>query len=154
MAVKKPSQSTALGLALATDVWVRCQGVMAHSCKSQFWHKTLEIPPQPNLQQGRASKSSWPNMRRRELSRIRRNDQMKPKVTSQRQHLVSNQILTYIKVIVLLRQILSRLLHGSGHILVIIYFWIIVGCIYNHIIVNFLLCIQAVSPKDRLAILW
>ena len=76
---------------------------------------------------------------------------MKPKVTSQRQHLVSNQILTYIKVIVLLRQILSRLLHGYGHILVIIHLWIIVGCICNYIIFNILLYIQVVTPhKDQL----
>ena len=40
----------------------------------------LEIPPRPNLKQGRASKSSWQNMRRRELSTSRRNGQMKPEV--------------------------------------------------------------------------
>ena len=93
-------------------------------------------------------------MRRRELSRSRRNGQRKPKVPNQCQHLVSNQILTYVKVMVLLRQIMSRLLHGSGHILVIIHLWIIVGYICNHIIFNILLCIQIVFHKDRLAIIW
>ena len=114
----------------------------------------LEIPPWLELEQGRGSKSSWPNMRRRELFRSRRNDQMKPKVPSQRQHLVSNRILAYVKVIVLLCQILSRLLHDSSHILVIIHLWIIVGYIYNHIIFNILLYIQIVFRKDRLTIIW
>ena len=93
-------------------------------------------------------------MRWRELSRSRRNDQIKPKIPNQRQHPVSNRILAYVKVIVLLRQILNRLLHGSGHILVIIHLWIIVGCICNYIIFNILLCIQIVFRKDRLAIIW
>ena len=48
----------------------------------------------------------------------------------------------------------DQLFHGFGRILLIIHLWIIVGCIYNHIIINILLCIQIVSPKDRLAIIW
>ena len=102
----------------------------------------------------RASKSSWPSMRRMELFRGTRNGQMKPRVPSQRQHPVSNRILAYIKVIVLLCQILSRSLHGSGRILVIIHLWIIVGCICSPIIFNILLYIQIVFHKDRLTIIW
>ena len=103
---------------------------------------------------GRVSKSSWPSTRKRKLSRGKRNDQMKPKVPSQSQHLAGNRILTYIKIIVLLCQILGRLLHSFGHILIIIHLWIIVGCIRNHIIFNIFLCIQIVFHKDRLAIIW
>jgi len=76
------------------------------------------------------------------------------RVPSQRQHPVSNQILAYIKVIVLLCQFLSRSLHDSGRILVIIHLWIIVGCICSPIIFNILLYIQIVFHKDRLAIIW
>ena len=115
---------------------------------------SLEIPPMLNLEQGQASKSSWPSMRRREQYRSRRNGQMKPKVPNQHQHLVGNRILAYVKVIVLLCQILSRLLRGSGHILIIIHLWIIVGCICNHIIFNIFLCTQIVFHKDWLAIIW
>ena len=79
---------------------------------------------------------------------------MKPKVPSQSQHLASNRILSYIKIIVLLCQILGRLLHDFGHILIIINFWIKVGCICNHTIFNILLCTQVVFHKDRLAIIW
>ena len=93
-------------------------------------------------------------MRRMELFRGTRNGQMKLRVPSQRQHPVSNRILAYIKVIVLLCQILSRSLHGSGRILLIIHLWIIVGCICSPIIFNILLYIQIVFHKDRLTITW
>jgi len=73
---------------------------------------------------------------------------MKPKVPNQCQHLMSNRILAYVKVVVLLRHILSRLLHGSGHILVIIHLWIIVERICNHTIFNILLCTSKLARAN------
>ena len=112
--------------------------------------------PRLKLEQGRALKSSWLNMRRKELPRSRRDGQTKSRTQSQHQRLVSNQIFAHVKVIVLLCHIQGWLLHCLGHIPVITHLWIIIGCICNLITFNILLCIQVVYHLDRLllATIW
>jgi hypothetical protein len=60
--------------------------------------RNIEIPPRLKLAQGWASKSSWSSMRRRELPRSRRDDQMKLRMQIRYQHFVSNRIFAHIKV--------------------------------------------------------
>ena len=108
---------------------------------------------------GRVSSNSWPSMRRKELLRNRRSDQIKLKIQIHRRSIVSNRLLMCSKVIMFLRHIhlVGRLLHGSGRILTITHLWIIVECICIHILFNILLYIQVMVPlKDRLllAIIW
>ena len=95
-------------------------------------------------------------MRSKELLRRRRNrwDGQAKLRMRYHQDLASNWILVRFKIIVLLCHTQDQWFHDFDRILLIIYLWIIVEYIYNHIIVNILLCIQAVSPKDRLAIIW
>ena len=98
-------------------------------------------------------------MRRKELLRNRRSDQIKLKIQIHHRSIVSNRLLMFNKVIMLLRHIhlVGRLLHGSGRILTITHLWIIVECICIHILFNILLYIQVMVPlKDRLllAIIW
>ena len=95
-------------------------------------------------------------MRSKELLR-RRRDRWDGQAKLRMRHyqdLASNWILVRLKVTVLLCHTQDQLFHGFGRILLVIHLWIIVGCIYNHIIVNILLCIQVVSLKDRLTIIW
>ena len=58
------------------------------------------------------------------------------------------QLLMCNKVIMLLRHIhlVGRLLHGSGRILTSTHLWIIVECIYVHILFNIFLHIQVMVP--------
>ena len=107
---------------------------------------SLEILPRPRTKQGRALKSLWPNMRRKEPPRSRRDGQTKLKIQSHRSSIKSNRIL---KIIMLLCHIhlTDRLLHGFGRILIVTHLQIIVGCICNYIIFNILLCIQVVPRK-------
>ena len=98
-------------------------------------------------------------MRKKELLRNRRSDQIKLKVQIHHQNIVSNRLLMYNKVIILLHHIhlVGRLLHGSGRIFTITYLWITVECICIHTLFNILLYIQVmVLLKDRLllAIIW
>ena len=95
-------------------------------------------------------------MRSKELLRRRRNrwdGQAKLRMRHY-QDLASNWILVRLKITVLLCHTQDQLFHGFGRILLVIHLWIIVGCIYNHIIFNILLCIQIIFHKDRLAIIW
>ena len=62
----------------------------------------LGDPPRLKLEQDRALKSSWLNMRRKELARSRRDGQTKSRTQSQHQRLVSNHIFAHVKIIVLL----------------------------------------------------
>ena len=96
-------------------------------------------------------------MRSKEVLRRRRSrwdGQAKLRMREHIQDLASNWIFVHLKVTMLLCYTQDQLFHGFGCILFIIHLWIIVGCIYNYIIFNILLCIQVVSPKDRLAIIW
>ena len=107
--------------------------------------------------EGRVLKNSWPNMRRKESLKNRRGIRVKLRIRSR--DIVSNRILIHVKVIMLLRRIhlVNRLLHGFGRILAIIYIWIIIGWVWNHILFNILLYIRVVTHhKDQLllAIIW
>ena len=81
---------------------------------------SLEILPRPRTKQGRALKSLWPNMRRKEPPRSRRDGQTKLKIQSHRSSITCNRIL---KVIMLLCHVhlTDRLLHGFGRILIVIH---------------------------------
>ena len=108
---------------------------------------------------GRVLSNSSPSMRRKELLRDRRSDQIKLKIQIHQRSIVSNRLLMCNKVIMLLRHIylVSRLLHGFGRILTIIHLWTIVECICIHILFNILLHVQImVFLKDRLlpAMIW
>ena len=98
-------------------------------------------------------------MKKKELIRNRRSNQIKLKIQIHHRIIVSNRLLMFNKIIMLLRHIhlVGRLLHGSGRILTITHLWIIVECICIHILFNILLYIQVMVPlKDRLllAIIW
>ena len=98
-------------------------------------------------------------MKRKELPRGRRSNQIKLRMQNHRQSLMSNRLLLCNKVITLLHHIylVSWLLHGFGRILIITHLWIIVECICIHTLFNILLYIQVmVLLKDRLllAIIW
>ena len=119
----------------------------------------LKKIPETTKRRGRVSSNSWPSMRRKEVLRKRRSDQIKPKIQILHRSIVSNRLLMCNKVIMLLRHIhlVGRLLHGSGRILTITHLWIIVECICIHILFNILLYIQVMVPlKDQLllAIIW
>ena len=107
------------------------------------------------IEQGRVSKSSWPNMRRREPLRGRRDSKTKLRMRNHHQGIKSNRNLTQVKVIMHL--LVNRLLHGIAGIPTFIRLWIIVGCICNHITFNILLYLQIMlHHKDRLlpAMIW
>ena len=72
--------------------------------------------------------NSWPSLRKKELLRNRRSDQIKLKVQIHHQGIVSNRLLMCNKVIILLHHIhlVGRLLHVSGRILAITHLCIVV----------------------------
>ena len=127
-------------------------GLTGHSESSEKILETLK-------RKGRVSSNSWQSMRRMELLRNRRSDQIKLKIQIHHRSIVSNRLLMCNKVIMFLHHIhlVGRLLHGSGRILTITHLWIIVECIYIHTLFTILLYIQVmVLLKDRLllAIIW
>ena len=127
-------------------------GLTGHSESSR------KIPETPK-RKGRVSRNSWPSMRRKELLRNRRSDQIRLKIQIHHRSIMSNRLLMCNKIIMLLCHIylVSRLLHDSGRILIITHLWIIVECICIHTLFNILLYIQImVLLKDRLllVIIW
>ena len=128
-------------------------GLTGHS--ESYGKKNLKTPKRKD----RVLSNSSPSMRRKELLRDRRSDQIKLKIQIHQRSIVSNRLLMCNKVIILLHHIhlVCRLLHGSGRILAITHLWIIVECICIHALFNILLYIQVmVLLKDRLllAIIW
>ena len=115
--------------------------------------RALEKIPKMPKRKDRVSNNSWPSMKRKELLRNKRSDQIKIKVQIHHQSIVSNRLLMCNKVIILLRNIhlVGQLLHGSGRILTTTHLWIILECICVHTLFNIFLHIQIMmSLKDRL----
>ena len=113
----------------------------------------LKKIPETTKRKGRVSSNSWPSTRRKELLRNRRSDQIKLKIQIHHRSIMSNRLLMFNKVIMLLRHIhlVGRLLHGSSRILTITHLWIIVEYTCIHILFNIFLHIQVMVPfKDRL----
>ena len=79
----------------------------------------LKKIPETTKRRGRVSSNSWPSMRRKELLRNRRSDQIKLKIQIHHRSIVSNRLLMCNKVIMLLPHIhlVGRLLYSSGCIL-------------------------------------
>ena len=118
-----------------------------------------KTPEAPRRKEGRVSRNPWPNMRRKELIRSTRINQIKLRIQNHHRIIMNNWLLIYNKVIMLLHHIylVSRLLHGSGRILTITHLWIIVECIYIHTLFNILLRIQVMVPLEGrllLVIIW
>ena len=74
----------------------------------------LGIPPELKTRRGRASKSSWPNMRKREPSRNRKSNQSRLRIWNHRRNVKSDQV----KVI--MPHPMDQLLHGIAGVLTFI----------------------------------
>jgi hypothetical protein len=104
----------------------------------------LEKVPKTRRRGGRALKNSYPDIRRRELLKSRRVDQVKLKMQGHCQNITSNRIFTNNKVSMPLHHIvlLDRLCLGFGRILVITRHMITTWYTFNHILFNILFHIQ------------
>ena len=107
---------------------------------------SLQKIPVTRTRQGQASRSSWSNMRRKELPSNRRKGQIKLRIQSHHQSIKNNRIIVQAKVITLLSHmhLVSRLLHCIAGILVMCHWIIFIILLY----------IQVVLHKDRLVIIW